>query len=91
MAAQAKKAAPQADPVVDTQNPPKRSKVMQTDVARGLIMVEGAVPGTKGGWITVRDAVKKKLPEGVPKPGKFKLADNESTAPVAVGQDAGSA
>src|SRR6202045_608574 len=66
-------------------------KVMQTDVARGLIMVEGAVPGTKGGWITVRDAVKKKLPDGVPKPGKFKLADNESTAPVAVGQDAGSA
>src|ERR1700728_2673329 len=66
-------------------------KVMQTDVARGLILVEGAVPGVKGGWITVRDAVKKKLPDGVPKPGKFKLADNESTAPVAVGQDVGSA
>ena len=51
-------------------------KVRGTDVARGLIMVEGAVPGVKGGWITVRDAVKKKLPDGVPKPGKFKLADN---------------
>ncbi len=50
-------------------------KVRQTDVARGLIMVEGAVPGGKGGWITVRDAVKKRLPEGVPKPGKFKLAE----------------
>ncbi len=50
-------------------------KVMQTDVDRGLILVEGAVPGVKGGWITVRDAVKKKLPEGVPKPGKFKLAE----------------
>jgi large subunit ribosomal protein L3 len=50
-------------------------KVVQTDVARGLILVEGAVPGSKGGWITVRDAVKKKLPAGVPKPGKFKLAD----------------
>jgi large subunit ribosomal protein L3 len=62
-------------------------KVMQTDVERGLIMVEGAVPGVKGGWITVRDAVKKKLPDNVPKPGKFKLADNESTAPVAVGQE----
>jgi large subunit ribosomal protein L3 len=49
-------------------------------------MVEGAVPGTKGGWITVRDAVKKKLPDGVPKPGKFKLADNESTAAVSVGE-----
>ena len=50
-------------------------KVRQTDVARGLILVEGAVPGVKGGWITVRDAVKKKLPNGVPKPGKFRLAD----------------
>ncbi len=50
-------------------------KVMQTDVERGLILVEGAVPGVKGGWITVRDAVKKKLPDGVPKPGKFKLAE----------------
>ena len=49
-------------------------KVVQTDVERGLILVEGAVPGVKGGWITVRDAVKKKLPAGVPKPGKFKLA-----------------
>ena len=39
-------------------------KVVQTDVERGLILVEGAVPGAKGGWITVRDAVKKTLPEG---------------------------
>jgi len=50
-------------------------KVRQTDVARGLILVEGAVPGVNGGWIMVRDAVKKKLPAGVPKPGKFRLAD----------------
>src|SRR5499425_1250553 len=50
-------------------------KVVQTDVMRGLILVEGAVPGVKGGWIMVRDAVKKKLPSDVPKPGKFKLAD----------------
>ena len=48
-------------------------KVVQTDVERGLILVEGAVPGAKGGWITVRDAVKKKLPDAVPKPGKFRL------------------
>ena len=50
-------------------------KVVQTDVERGLILVEGAVPGVKGGWITVRDAVKKQLPDGVPKPGKFKLSE----------------
>src|SRR5437764_10621289 len=50
-------------------------KVRQTDVERGLILVEGAVPGVKGGWIMVRDAVKKTLPDGAPKPGKFKLAE----------------
>ena len=49
-------------------------KVVQTDVERGLILVEGAVPGAKGGWITVRDAVKKALPKDVPKPGKFRAA-----------------
>ena len=51
-------------------------RVRQTDVERGLILIEGAVPGVKGGWITVRDAVKKRLPDGVPKPGKFKLAED---------------
>src|SRR6516162_3923164 len=50
-------------------------KVRQTDVERGLILVARAVPGVKGGWIMVRDAVKKKLPSDVPQPGKFKLAD----------------
>src|SRR5450432_2909458 len=61
-------------------------KVVKTDVARGLIMVEGAVPGAKGGWITVRDAVKKALPKDAPKPGKFKLANGggeEAAAPEA--------
>jgi large subunit ribosomal protein L3 len=62
-------------------------KVMQTDVERGLILVEGAVPGVKGGWITVRDAVKKRLPEGVPKPGKFRLADGAAEAPVSIGTE----
>src|SRR6201988_4011357 len=58
-------------------------KVVQTDVERGLILVEGAVPGVKGGWITGRDAVKKKLPSGVPKPGKFRLAETAGAAPAA--------
>jgi large subunit ribosomal protein L3 len=53
-------------------------KVVRTDVERGLILVEGAVPGAKGGWITVRDAVKKRLPEAVPKPGRFRLPAGEA-------------
>jgi large subunit ribosomal protein L3 len=55
-------------------------KVVQTDVERGLVLVEGAVPGNKGGWITLRDAVKKKLPDGVPQPGKFRLPESEAAA-----------
>jgi len=55
-------------------------KVVQTDVERGLILVEGAVPGAKGGWITVRDAVKKALPKDAPQPGKFRLAEGEGDA-----------
>src|ERR1700719_2583946 len=62
-------------------------KVVQTDVPRGLILVEGAVPGAKGGWITLRDAVKKKLPDGVPKPGKFRLAET-AAAEAKPAQDA---
>ena len=53
---------------VTTQN----LKVVRTDPERGLILVEGAVPGVAGGWIQVRDSVKRKLPADVPLPGKFR-------------------
>ncbi|MHA7970774.1 50S ribosomal protein L3 [Rhizobium terricola] len=39
---------------VTTQN----LEVVSTDEERGLILVKGAVPGSKGSWIIVRDAVK---------------------------------
>ena len=55
---------------VTTQN----LKVVRTDVERGLIMVEGAVPGAKGGWIQIRDAVKKAAHKDAVTPGKFKPA-----------------
>jgi large subunit ribosomal protein L3 len=57
-------------------------KIAQVDVERGLILIEGAVPGAKGGWITVRDAVKKVPPKDLPKPGKFRLADGNGAAEV---------
>ena len=40
--------------------------VVKTDVERGLLMIRGAVPGSKGGWVLVRDAVKKRAAEGGP-------------------------
>jgi large subunit ribosomal protein L3 len=60
---------------VTTQN----LQVVKTDAERGLIMIKGAVPGSKGGWVTVKDAVKKPMPENVPFPAS--LRSNE--APVA--------
>jgi large subunit ribosomal protein L3 len=62
---------------VTTQN----LKVVQTDPERGLILVAGAVPGVKGGYIHIRDAVKRALPEDAPRPGKFR--ENGSAAPEA--------
>ncbi len=55
--------------------------VAKTDPERGLLMIRGAVPGSKGGWVIVRDAVKKKAHANVPKPGAFKpRADKKEQA-----------
>ena len=62
---------------VTTQN----LKVVKTDVDRGIVLVRGAVPGPKGSWVLVKDAVKKSTPEGVPTPGAFR-------APVAAKSEA---
>jgi large subunit ribosomal protein L3 len=61
---------------VTTQN----LRVVQTDASRGLILVEGAVPGHRGGWIYVRDAVKRALPKDAPQPGKFRVRGGEGSA-----------
>lgn len=56
---------------VTTQN----LRVVSTDVARGLILIHGAVPGADGGYVLVRDAVKRKRPENVPYPAAYRAAD----------------
>ncbi|MCC5975080.1 MAG: 50S ribosomal protein L3, partial [Rubellimicrobium sp.] len=59
---------------VTTQN----LQVVRTDADRGLIMVKGAVPGSKGGWVTVKDAVKKPVPENVIYPAALRSAAEEA-------------
>lgn len=49
---------------VTTQN----LKIISIDHERGLVLVRGAVPGSKGGYVLISDAVKKQLPDGVPFP-----------------------
>ena len=54
-------------------------QVVKTDADRGLIMVKGAVPGSKGGWVTVKDAVKKPIPENVIYPAALRSAAEEAS------------
>ncbi len=43
-------------------------KVVALDTERNLILIKGAVPGARGGWVIVNDAIKKILPQEAPKP-----------------------
>jgi len=56
---------------VTTQN----LEVVQTDRDKGLVLVRGAVPGNRGGWVLVRDAVKRKLPDEALKPGAIRKSE----------------
>ena len=59
---------------VTTQN----IQVVSVDVDRGLIFVKGAVPGPKGGWVTLKDAVKKPAHEAAIVPGALRSAQREA-------------
>jgi large subunit ribosomal protein L3 len=65
-------------------------EVVGTDAERGLIFIKGSVPGSKGGWLFVKDAVKLKPNADAPRPAGLKAAANTNTveAPVADATDA---
>ena len=69
---------------VTTQN----LQVMKTDADRGLIMIKGSVPGSKGGWVTIKDAVKKPTPENVILPAALRSA---AAAAAAAAEEAAAA
>ena len=52
----------------DKQRTQQNLEVVFTDAARGLIFVKGSVPGSKGGWLTVKDAVKISRHQDAPYP-----------------------
>ncbi len=54
---------------------------------RGLILIRGAVPGSKGAWILVRDAVKAALPDNAPKPAAIRAAQKNEAAPANEGAE----
>jgi large subunit ribosomal protein L3 len=52
-------------------------KILSTDDDRGLILIHGAVPGAKNGWVTIKDAVKKVMPDDLPFPVGLRAAKEE--------------
>ncbi|ERI16152.1 50S ribosomal protein L3 [Ochrobactrum sp. EGD-AQ16] len=68
---------------VTTQN----IEVVSTDSDRGLILVRGAVPGSKGAWIIVRDAIKVSLPENAPKPAALRAGAAKAEAVATEGAE----
>lgn len=55
-------------------------QVVRTDAERGLILVRGGIPGPKGGWIMLRDACKKRLPEEAPRPAGVRAVEAPAEA-----------
>ena len=64
---------------VTTQN----LEIIRTDADRGLILIKGAVPGSKGGWVLIKDAVKRPRPDDAPMPAGLLGGEKPAEAPVA--------
>ncbi len=64
----------------DKQRTQQNLEIVSTDVERGLLFVHGSVPGSKGGWLLVKDAVKVARHADAPYPASLKSV---AGAPVA--------
>jgi len=62
-------------------------EVVGTDVERGLLFIKGSVPGSKGGWLLVKDSVKIARPVEAPFPAGLKQAANTNTVDTAPALD----
>jgi large subunit ribosomal protein L3 len=65
----------------DKQRTQQNLEIVSTDVERGLLFVHGSVPGAKGGWLLIKDAVKVARHADAPYPASLKTAAND-VAPV---------
>ncbi|MBV9587821.1 MAG: 50S ribosomal protein L3 [Alphaproteobacteria bacterium] len=58
-------------------------RIVSADPERGVLMIKGAVPGSEGGWVLIKDAAKRKPPEGLPFPAALRGDGGEARAPEA--------
>ena len=70
----------------DRQRTQQNLEVVRTDAARGLIFIKGSVPGHKGAWLIINDAVKVPLHADAPIPGALRRnADETATEDAPAG------
>ena len=69
-------------------NTTQNIQVVSVDDEDGVILLRGAVPGPKNGWVLISDAIKAKLPDGVPFPAGLVVPDSVNTADEALSKDA---
>src|SRR3954453_23277223 len=50
-------------------------EVVSADAERGILMIRGAVPGSAGGWVLVKDAAKRKAPGDLPFPAALRSSE----------------
>ena len=60
-------------------------EIAGVDAEKGLLMVKGAVPGAKNGWVLVRDAIKKARHPNAPYPAGLADGADAGTADTAQG------
>ena len=56
-------------------------EVVRSDAERGLILIKGSVPGSENGWVLIRDAVKRKAPDGLPFPAALRETAGDEPPP----------
>ena len=54
--------------------------VVSTDLEKGIILLKGAVPGAKGSYVLIKDAVKDDVPDEAPFPASIKTESLDNTA-----------
>ena len=69
-------------------NTTQNIQVVSVDDEDGVILLHGAVPGPKNGWVLISDAIKAKLPEGVPFPAGLVVSDSANTTDDVVSKEA---
>jgi large subunit ribosomal protein L3 len=64
-------------------------EIVVADAEQGLLLIKGSVPGSEKGWVLVKDAVKKKPPDGLPFPAALRGDAEAAPAEEAEAPDEG--